>query len=170
MQVRLWHENSPLASVVNLCHNAVTHDVSYNLHFFVNSVDFIGRVLHHARLSPDEVKIVCSTSGISEQINREKLGDTYTIGIPDKAVRKINFYTSTAFEGCDIFDKTGRTYIVSDGTATHSMLDVASLMASTCNESRFSRVGNQHKTKIQRLYSLCSIMDNLLIFMLGPLK
>ena len=78
MQVRLWHENSPLASVVNLCHNAVTHGVSYNLHFFVNSVDFIGRVLHHARLSPDEVKIVCSTSGTSEQINREKLGDTYT--------------------------------------------------------------------------------------------
>ena len=170
MQVRLWHENSPLASVVNLCHNAVTHNIPCNLHFFVNSVDFIGRVLHHARLSPDEVKIVCSTSGTSEQINREKLGGDYSIGIPDKAVRKINFYTSTAFEGCDIFDKTGRTYIVSDGTATHSMLDVASLMASTCNESRFSRVGNQHKTKIQRLYSLCSIMDNLLIFMLGPLK
>ncbi len=74
MQVRLWHENSPLASVVNLCHNAVTHNIPCNLHFFVNSVDFIGRVLHHARLSPDEVKIVCSTSGTSEQINREKLG------------------------------------------------------------------------------------------------
>ena len=107
MQVRLWHENSPLASVVNLCRNAVTHNIPCNLHFFVNSVDFIGRVLHHARLSPDEVKIVCSTSGTSEQINREKLGDTYTIGIPDKAVRKINFYTSTAFEGCDIYDKQG---------------------------------------------------------------
>ena len=94
MQVRLWHENSPLASVVNLCHNAVTHNIPCNLHFFVNSVDFIGRVLHHARLSPDEVKIVCSTSGTSEQINREKLGGDYSIGIPDKAVRKINFYTS----------------------------------------------------------------------------
>lgn len=88
MQVRLWHENSPLASVVNLCHNAVTHNIPCNLHFFVNSVDFIGRVLHHARLSPDEVKIVCSTSGTSEQINREKLGGDYSIGIPDKAVRK----------------------------------------------------------------------------------
>ena len=117
MQVRLWHENSPLASVVNLCHNAVTHNIPCNLHFFVNSVDFIGRVLHHARLSPDEVKIVCSTSGTSEQINREKLGGDYSIGIPDKAVRKINFYTSTAFEGCDIYDKQGKIYVVSDGTA-----------------------------------------------------
>lgn len=118
MQVRLWHENSPLASVVNLCHNAVTHNIPCNLHFFVNSVDFIGRVLHHARLSPDEVKIVCSTSGTSEQINREKLGGDYSIGIPDKAVRKINFYTSTAFEGCDIYDKQGKIYVVSDGTTS----------------------------------------------------
>lgn len=124
MQVRLWHENSPLASVVNLCHNAVTHNIPCNLHFFVNSVDFIGRVLHHARLSPDEVKIVCSTSGTSEQINREKLGGDYSIGIPDKAVRKINFYTSTAFEGCDIYDKQGKIYVVSDGTARHHLLDV----------------------------------------------
>ena len=123
MQVRLWHENSPLASVVNLCHNAVTHNIPCNLHFFVNSVDFIGRVLHHARLSPDEVKIVCSTSGTSEQINREKLGGDYSIGIPDKAVRKINFYTSTAFEGCDIYDKQGKIYVVSDGTARHHLLD-----------------------------------------------
>ena len=110
----MWHENSPLASVVNLCHNAVTHNIPCNLHFFVNSVDFIGRVLHHARLSPDEVKIVCSTSGTSEQINREKLGGDYSIGIPDKAVRKINFYTSTAFEGCDIYDKQGKIYVVSE--------------------------------------------------------
>lgn len=132
MQVRLWHENSPLASVVNLCHNAVTHNIPCNLHFFVNSVDFIGRVLHHARLSPDEVKIVCSTSGTSEQINREKLGGDYSIGIPDKAVRKINFYTSTAFEGCDIYDKQGKIYVVSDGTARHHLLDVSTTIRADC--------------------------------------
>ena len=139
MQVRLWHENSPLASVVNLCHNAVTHNIPCNLHFFVNSVDFIGRVLHHARLSPDEVKIVCSTSGTSEQINREKLGDTYTIGIPDKAVRKINFYTSTAFEGCDIYDKQGKIYVVSDGTARHHLLDVSTTIRQIAGRIRDTR-------------------------------
>ena len=126
MQVRLWHENSPLASVVNLCHNAVTHNIPCNLHFFVNSVDFIGRVLHHARLSP-------------EQINREKLGDTYTIGIPDKAVRKINFYTSTAFEGCDIYDKQGKIYVVSDGTARHHLLDVSTTIRQIAGRIRDTR-------------------------------
>ena len=139
MQVRLWHENSPLASVVNLCHNAVTHNIPCNLHFFVNSVDFIGRVLHHARLSPDEVKIVCSTSGTSEQINREKLGGDYSIGIPDKAVRKINFYTSTAFEGCDIYDKQGKIYVVSDGTARHHLLDVSTTIRQIAGRIRDTR-------------------------------
>ena len=139
MQVRLWHENSPLASVVNLCHNAVTHNIPCNLHFFVNSVDFIGRVLHHARLSPDEGKIVCSTSGTSEQINREKLGGDYSIGIPDKAVRKINFYTSTAFEGCDIYDKQGKIYVVSDGTARHHLLDVSTTIRQIAGRIRDTR-------------------------------
>lgn len=125
MQVRLWHESNPLASVVNLCYNAIKNNVPYNLHFFVNSVDFIGRVLRHAQLSPEQVKVVCSQSGASEQINREKLGGNFPIGIPDKEVRKINFYTSTAFEGCDLFDAVGKTYVVSDGTAAHHLLDVS---------------------------------------------
>ena len=123
MQVRLWHENSPLASVVNLCHNAVTHNIPCNLHFFVNSVDFIGRVLHHARLSPDEVKIVCSTSGTSEQINREKLGGDYSI----------------AFEGCDIYDKQGKIYVVSDGTARHHLLDVSTTIRQIAGRIRDTR-------------------------------
>ena len=127
MQVRLWHENSPLASVVNLCHNAVTHNIPCNLHFFVNSVDFIGRVLHHARLSPDKVKIVCSTSG---------------------TVRKINFYTSTAFEGCDIYDKQGKIYVVSDGTARHHLLDV-----STTIRQIAGRIRDTHYKEITHIFS-----------------
>ena len=123
MQVRLWHENSPLASVVNLCHNAVTHNIPCNLHFFVNSVDFIGRVLHHARLSPD----------------KEKLGGDYSIGIPDKAVRKIKFYTSTAFEGFDIYDKQGKIYVVSDSTARHYLLDVSTTIRQIAGRIRDTR-------------------------------
>ena len=149
MQVRLWHENSPLASVVNLCHNAVTHNIPCNLHFFVNSVDFIGRVLHHARLSPDKVKIVCSTSGTSEQINREKLGGDYSIGIPDKAVRKIKFYTSTAFEGCDIYDENGITFIVSDGNKSNTLLDISTLFTQICGRLRDSK----YKGEIIHVYS-----------------
>ena len=36
-----------------------------------------------------------------------------------------NFYTSTAFEGCDIYDERGRTFIVSEPYKTHTMPDIS---------------------------------------------
>lgn len=90
----------------------------------MNSVTFIGKVIRHAKLTPDQVKIVCSQSGESYDRNKEKI-DGYPISTPSGQPCKINFYTSTAFEGCDLFDKAGRIYIVSDGTAAHSILDVS---------------------------------------------
>lgn len=138
MQVRLWEEICPLAAVVALCRNAIAQQVDFNLHFFVNSVTFIGKVIRHAKLTPDRVRIVCSTSGESYDRNKEKI-DGFPISIPSGQPRKINFYTSTAFEGCDIYDKTGRTYIVSDGTTTHSMLDVATTIRQIAGRIRDSR-------------------------------
>ena len=81
-------------------------------------------MIRHAKLPPDQVKIVCSQSGESYDCNKEKI-DGYPISTPSGQSCKINFYTSTAFEGCDLFDKAGRIYIVSDGTAAHSILDVS---------------------------------------------
>ena len=104
----------------------------------MNSVTFIGKVICHAKLTPDQVKIVCSQSGESYDRNKEKI-DGFPINTPSGEPCKINFYTSTAFEGCDIFDKTGRTYIVSDGTATHSMLDVATTIRQIAGRIRDTR-------------------------------
>lgn len=147
MQIRLWEETSPLAAVVTLCKNAIAQQVDFNLHFFVNSVTFIGKVIRHAKLTPDQVKIVCSTSGESYDRNKEKM-DGFPISLPSGQPCKINFYTSTAFEGCDIFDKVGRTYIVSDGTATHSMLDVATTIRQIAGRIR----DTQYK-EITHIYS-----------------
>lgn len=147
MQIRLWEEASPLAAVVTLCKNAIAQQVDFNLHFFVNSVTFIGKVIRHAKLTPDQVKIVCSTSGESYDRNKEKM-DGFPISLPSGQPCKINFYTSTAFEGCDIFDKVGRTYIVSDGTATHSMLDI-----STTIRQIAGRIRDTQYKEITHIYS-----------------
>ena len=147
MQVRLWEENSPLATVAALCKNAIAQQVGFNLHFFVNSVSFIGKVIRHAKLTSDQVKIVCSTSGESYDRNKEKI-DGFPISMPSSQPCKINFYTSTAFEGCDIFDKVGRIYIVSDGTATHSMLDV-----STTIRQIAGRIRDTQYKEITHIYS-----------------
>lgn len=115
--------------------------------FFVNSVTFIGKVIRHAKLTPDQVKIVCSTSGESYDRNKEKI-DGFPISTPNSQSCKINFYTSTCFEGCDIFDKVGRTYIVSDGTATHSMLDI-----STTIRQIAGRIRDTQYKEITHIYS-----------------
>ena len=147
MQIRLWEEASPLAAVVTLCKNAIAQQVDFNLHFFVNSVTFIGKVIRQAKLTPDQVKIVCSTSGESYDRNKEKI-DGFPISTPNSQSCKINFYTSTCFEGCDIFDKVGRTYIVSDGTATHSMLDI-----STTIRQIAGRIRDTQYKEITHIYS-----------------
>ena len=147
MQIRLWEEASPLAAVVTLCKNAIAQQADFNLHFFVNSVSFVGKVIRHAKLTPDQVKIVCSTSGESYDRNKEKT-DEFPISTPNGQPCKINFYTSTCFEGCDLFDKVGRTYIVSDGTATHSMLDV-----STTIRQIAGRIRDTQYKKITHIYS-----------------
>lgn len=147
MQVRLWEEASPLAAVVTLCKNAIARQVDFNLHFFVNSVTFIGKVIRHAKLTPEQVRIVCSTSGESYDRNKEKI-DGFPISMPNGRPCKINFYTSTSFEGCDVFDKVGRTYIVSDGTAVHSMLDI-----STTIRQIAGRIRDTQYKEITHIYS-----------------
>lgn len=147
MQVRLWEETSPLATVAALCRNAIARQVDFNLHFFVNSVTFIGKVIRHAKLTPEQVRIVCSTSGESYDRNKEKI-DGFPISMPNGRPCKINFYTSTSFEGCDVFDKVGRTYIVSDGTAVHSMLDI-----STTIRQIAGRIRDTQYKEITHIYS-----------------
>ena len=105
-----------------------------NQHIFVNSVDFISKVIKIAELSPDDVKIVCALN----PLNQKKLGDDYFICKPLDPVKKINFYTATCFEGSDVLDEEGRTYIVSDKKRQHTLLDISTLAIQICGRIRNS--------------------------------
>lgn len=131
------------------CAKVLRDELPYNLHIFVNSVDFIAKVIDTLSLAPEAVKIVCSTSGESRQENQRKLGSAYPIGQPSDPAKKINFYTSTCFEGCDIFDPDGVTFIVSDGRKAHTLLDISTLFTQICGRIRDSR----YKTQIVHVYS-----------------
>lgn len=132
-----------------LCRNAVVRNLTDNLHFFVNSVEFIGKAIRTAGLTPEQVKIVCSASGDSLRKNTAKLGADYPIAQPSDPVKKINFYTSTCFEGCDIFDERGRTCIVSDGNKAHTLIDISTLFVQICGRIRNSI----YKTEVTHIYS-----------------
>lgn len=121
----------------------------HNLHIFVNSVEFIAKVIDLAKLTTDQVKIVCSTSGDNAETNQRKLGRDYPIGQPSDPVRKINFYTSTCFEGCDIYDENGVTFIVSDGNKSHTLLDISTLFTQICGRLRDSK----YKGEIVHVFS-----------------
>lgn len=91
---------------------------------------------------PEQVKVVCSTSGESAVKNKQKLGGGYDIEQPSDAVKRINFYTSTCFEGCDIYDPNGLTVIVSDGGAEHTLLDISTAFTQICGRVRNSKYLN----------------------------
>lgn len=119
--------------MAHLCRQVIAQQRTGNLHFFVNSVEFICKAVRKAGLTPDQVKIVCADSSD----NIRKLGGLQ-IEMPSDSVKKVNFYTSTAFEGCDIYDKQGRIYIISDATKAHTLVDIATLFVQICGRIRDS--------------------------------
>lgn len=97
--VILQPTSSPQRYTIELIKDKYGDKVDGNLHFFSNNVKFIASVLKETGSRPDDVKVVCA----DEKKNRRILGK-YKIGKPSDTPCKINFYTSTCFEGCDIYD------------------------------------------------------------------
>ena len=97
-------------------------DIGSNWHIFLNSVDGIGWIIRNAGLIPDNTRVVCSQSNGKQ--NAAKLHG-FPISNTSDHVKMFNFYTSTAFEGCDIYDDKGRAFIVSEPYKTHTMPDIS---------------------------------------------
>ena len=117
-----------------------------NLHFFYNSVDSPASIIHQLKLPPEQVRVICaddSKQGRGKKTNQAKLGNDYPIEDTTTTVKKINFYTATAFEGCDIYDEDGRTYIVSDKYKSHTLVDISTLFIQIAGRIRDSQYGGE---------------------------
>ena len=97
-------------------------DIGSNWHIFLNSVEGIGWIIRNAGLTTENTRVVCSQSNGKQ--NAAKLHGFHISSTSDP-VKMFNLYTSTAFEGCDIYDERGRTFIVSDPYKTHTMPDIS---------------------------------------------
>lgn len=143
--------NQPITAVSKLIKGCIEGKVFGNLHFFVNSVEFIADAIKKTGLKPEQVRVVCSKNeklGKGKKSNQKKLGDDYIIEDTTTQSKKINFYTSTSFEGCDIYDEDGKTYIISDKTKSHTLLDISTLIIQICG-----RIRNSHyKTRIGHIF------------------
>ena len=115
-----------------------------NYHFFVNSVKFIASILQKTNIHPNDVKIVCANNADNERKLRG-----YQIGKPSDPPCKINFYTSTCFEGCDIFDEQGKTYVVSNGKNPNTLYDISTLFVQIIGRIRNSA----YKDEVVHIFS-----------------
>ena len=113
-------------------------------HIFVNSVIFIAGIVKRNELKSDDCKIVWGESNKKYKI--EVLG--IKRGTTGSEAKKINFYTSTCFEGCDIYDKEGKIYIISDGYQTQTMSDIQTTFRQITGRIRNTR----YKSPIIHLY------------------
>ena len=123
-----------------------------NAHIFINSVE--GVIALSANWKAKDVRIICARSErnyeklIRANKSRGKALGNLTIGDVTSEPAKINFYTSTAFEGVDVSDTEGRTYIVADGTKDYTKVDISSTLNQIVGRLRDSK----YKYEVKFLY------------------
>lgn len=106
----------------------ISNDSDCNYHIFLNSVKTIKDVI--TKLNSDNYRVVCSSN--ADRTKSIKISSTLD------PVAKYNFYTSTAFEGCDIYDPIGKTIILCDTNIATTILDISTLVRQICGRLRDS--------------------------------
>lgn len=99
------------------------YDGNGNLHFFINSVETIKTIANTLELAPEDVRVICS----KQEKNEAKLNGYKIEGTKDP-VKRLNFYTSTCFEGCDIMDSNGNIFVLCDGSKAHTLVDISTTL------------------------------------------
>ena len=104
-------------------------DSTCNWHIFLNSVNTIRQIIPKL---DDNYKVVCSSS------SKKKLNVKLNYGTTKDKPCKYNFYTSCSFEGCDLYDKEGKTVILCDTNIATTILDISTLIRQICGRLRDS--------------------------------
>jgi len=107
--------------------------VPEELFIFLNSVNSIKQVCEDLQLDKEDVKICCSN-----KISNKKMLDGYDIqNVIDKN-KKINFFTSKCFQGCNLFSNSGLIIVCSDGGRKSMMTDLSSDLVQIAGRLRFN--------------------------------
>lgn len=122
---------SVMASALKMIKAFLSGEIEGNAYFFVNSVRAIKELIKKAGLTEKDCRAIYSKS------------NPMNVGVPNSDVdsepKKINFLTSTVFEGCDIFDENGVTIILSDPYFKNSMLDISTSVQQIAGRIRDSK-------------------------------
>ncbi|WP_111857807.1 DEAD/DEAH box helicase family protein [Acinetobacter sp. CFCC 10889] len=136
-------------ALFNLCLSFLLGREEGNAHIFYNSVTEITKVMEwlskiigsdgKPAFNRDDIRLICSKSPNNEKKLDNKLGAWGLVDdVVDNPVGKLNFYTSTMFEGADIYDKKGKTYIIINGLRDYTKIDFFVLIPQICGRLRDS--------------------------------
>lgn len=142
-------------ALFGLCYDYLMGKIEGNAHIFYNSVTEIASVINKLKglidketgknlFNPEDIRVVCSKSGTNQRTFNSKLGTKWaSIADITDPVRKINLYTSTAFEGADVLDEEGQTYIIINGTRDATKVDFHVLVPQIVGRIRNTKY-NEH--------------------------
>lgn len=136
--------DSVKSTIASIIEKFLNNEIEGNAHIFVNSVKFIATMIKYFDFKETQCRAIWSKN------NKEY--KNYCAGIPNSDTlskpKKINFYTSTCFEGCDLYDENGKIFIVSDSSKAQTLLDI-----STSIRQIAGRIRNTKYDKIYHLFS-----------------
>lgn len=142
-------------ALFGLCYDYLMQKIEGNAHIFYNSVSEIASVLNKLKevvdketgknlFDPNDIRVVCSKSGTNQKTFNSRLGTKWaSIADITDPVRKINLYTSTAFEGADVLDEEGQTYIIINGVRDATKVDFHVLVPQIVGRIRNTKY-NEH--------------------------
>ncbi|MBK9359233.1 MAG: DEAD/DEAH box helicase family protein [Bacteroidales bacterium] len=118
-----------------------------NAHVFINSVNGIIGIVKHLIKSEenikDNIRIVCADNDRNNELLKLRLGLKYKRSENTSPAKKINFYTSTSFEGSDLKDSQGVCYIVTDGSVDHTKINILTTLPQIAGRIRDSIYKNE---------------------------
>lgn len=144
ISVRAVHCKHVLKGIKSIIDDFLNNRIFGNAHIFINSVDSIANIIKYCNLTNDNTRIIFSKNNLKYKNICQGIYNSETT----TPVKKINMYTSTCFEGCDLFDKEGKIFIISEGNQATTLYDISTQIRQIAG-----RIRDSHYTTITHLYS-----------------
>lgn len=127
------------------------------LYIFLNSVTSIRQICDTLDLEDEDIKICCAN-----RIRNRKIMDKYSISSVTSPNKKINFFTSKCFQGCNLFTNNGLIIVVSDANRESMVTDLTSDLVQIAGRIRDNKeFHNCFRNILIHIYSTKSeIMDD----------
>lgn len=136
-------ESVTCACPINTACNIILSNLKseQRFYFFVNSITIINDIVDKCNLDDNSARMICSSTSSKKTL----LKKSDTLSDP----KKFNFLTSTAWEGCDLYDEQGVIFMISDSRKAHTLKDISTSLVQIAGRIR----DTVYKDKIYHLYN-----------------